>query len=275
MDNEDKNFVMYPASSVDTALSLLKNISGIQLLAGATLENKIKSDFFSVLSIAEMTAIDKKERYIDVGAAVSLSALLDLGEGRIPSVLYEAIKTIGTPFTRNLATIGGNICASSEKFKYTLYAPLLALDARLEIRTPSELPHNILLSRLTVFPEKFLLSKIRIPLEDWNVSIFRRVGREGILDEKSASFTFLAKMEKDVISKIAIAFAGSICFRNKELENTMQGLKLPLSDRQIEDLSRKSAEILASAESKNSYVLPSILKSQYLNLIRYSLEQLS
>ena len=275
MDNEDRNFVMYPASSVDTALSLLKNISDIQLLAGATLENKIKSDFFSVLSIAEMTAIDKKERYIDVGAAVSLSALLDLGEGRIPSVLYEAIKTIGTPFTRNLATIGGNICASSEKFKYTLYAPLLALDARLEIRTPSELPHNILLSRLTVFPEKFLLSKIRIPLEDWNVSIFRRVGREGILDEKSASFTFLAKMEKDVISKIAIAFAGSICFRNKELENTMQGLKLPLSDRQIEDLSRKSAEILASAESKNSYVLPSILKSQYLNLIRYSLEQLS
>lgn len=274
MKSEENTFVMYPANSIDTALSLLKNISGIQLLAGATLDKHIKSDFFSVSSIPEMLSIDRKERYIDVGAAVSLGSLLDLGESRIPSVLFEAIKTIGSPFSRNLATIGGNICASNAGFKYTLYAPLLALDARLEIRTPSELPHNIPLSRLTVFPEKFLLTKIRIPLEDWNVSIFRRVGSEGVLNEKSASFTFLAKMEKDVISKIAIAFAGVVCFRNKELENIMQGLRLPLSDRQIEDLSRKTNEILSSFEQK-SFILPPMLKSQYLNLMRYSFEQLS
>ena len=261
MENASDNFVMYQAVSVDTALSLLKNISGITLFAGATEKREIKSDFFTVRDIAEMCAIDRRERYIDVGAAVTLESLLDLGEQRIPSVLFEALWTIGTPFVRNLATIGGNICASTKDFKHTLYAPLLALDARLEIRTPSELPHNILMSRLTAFPQKFLLTK------------FRRVGVWK--SETAASFTFLAKMEKDVLSKIAIAFAGPICFRDKEMENIMQGLRLPLSDKQIEDLSKKSAEILAAAQAKNAYVLPPILQSQYLNLMHYSLEQLS
>ncbi len=89
MKSEENTFVMYPANSIDTALSLLKNISGIQLLAGATLDKHIKSDFFSVSSIPEMLSIDRKERYIDVGAAVSLGSLLDLGESRIPSVLLQ------------------------------------------------------------------------------------------------------------------------------------------------------------------------------------------
>lgn len=266
--------MMYSATSIDTALSLLKNIAGIQLIAGTTLERTLQGDFFTIRSVPELIAIDRKERYIDVGAAVTLSALEELGEGRIPSVLFEAIKTIGNPFVRNLATIGGNICASSPRFKHTLYAPLLALDARLEIRTPSDLPHSVQMTKLTAFPEKFLLAKIRIPLEDWDVSIFRRVGSE-LQTEKSASFTFLAKMEKDVLSKIAIAFAGSLCFRNKELENTMQGLKLPLTDKQIEDLSKKAEEILTTLEAKNTFVMPPILRAQYINLIHYSLEQLT
>ena len=272
---EDKNFVMYPAKTVDDAVALLKNISGIQLLAGATQTREIKSDFFTVRNIEEMCAIDRRERYIDVGAAVPLSALSELGSPRIPSVLADAISTIAHPFVRNLATIGGNICSSTKNLKRTLYAPLLALDARLEIRIPSEIPHNVQMSKISEFPPKFLLTKIRIPLEDWDVSIFRRVGDSGVLNEKSASFTFLAKMEKDVLSKIAVSFAGAICFRNRELENQMQGLKLPLTDKQIEDLSKKSAEILSVMEAKSAFSLPPILKTQYLNLIHYSLEQLS
>ena len=91
---EDKNFVMYPAKTVDDAVALLKNISGIQLLAGATQTREIKSDFFTVRNIEEMCAIDRRERYIDVGAAVPLSALSELGSPRIPSVLADAISTI-------------------------------------------------------------------------------------------------------------------------------------------------------------------------------------
>ena len=272
---EENTPIMYRAETIDAALSLVKNISGIQIVAGATPDTKIKGDFFSLRHIQELCVIDKKERNVDVGAAVPLSALLELGTPRIPQVLFDALSSIANPFVRNLATIGGNICASVSGFKHTLYAPLLALDARVEIRTPSELPHSIALSKISTFPEKFLLTKIRIPLEDWDISVFRRTGPSGRLNEESASFAFLAKMEKDVLSKIAIAFAGSICFRNKELENIMQGIKLPLSDKQIEDLTKKAEEILFASEEKKVAPLPTFLRSQYLNLIHYSLEQLS
>ena len=55
----------------------------------------------------------------------------------------------------------------------------------------------------------------------------------------------------------------------------MQGLRLPLTDKQIEDLSKKAEEILTTLEAKNTFVMPPILRAQYINLIHYSLEQLT
>ncbi|MBR6153344.1 MAG: FAD binding domain-containing protein, partial [Treponema sp.] len=58
--------------------------------------------------------------------------MLKVDETKLQPVIKKALKTIGTAAVRNLATLGGNICAEGQKL--TLWAPLVALDSRVEIK---------------------------------------------------------------------------------------------------------------------------------------------
>ena len=260
------------AKNLNDVFYQLKSISDLSIVAGCT--SFVFSDFpeksLSVRDIAELRIIDKHERYIDLGAALTLSEIEDLGEGNLPKHFYEAIPTIANRNVRNIATIGGNICAKD--FYNTLYAPLLALDARLEFNDgESEQFKNI--TRFSQVPQGCVLSKIRLPLEEWELSVFRRVGSSNFLSELSASFVFLANSQKNQISELRIAFAGAFKFRDMELENKLIGAHLPLSDTAISNFLLDAEDAFNKATQKDN-VAP-ILKKQFWNLVKYSLEQLT
>ncbi len=166
--------------------------------------------------------------------------------------------------------MGGNICAEGQK--HTLYATLLALDARLELRSKDETRY-VPFSKFSKIPQGFVLTKIRIPFDDWTVSIFKRVGPSNLITPLSASFAFLSEMQKDIISNIKIAFAGTIVFRSHELENKLIGTRLPLSSKTIDSLIQESEAEFVKQTKGQSY--EPFLKAQFLNLLRYSFEQLS
>ncbi|MBR1537308.1 MAG: FAD binding domain-containing protein [Treponema sp.] len=265
-----KNF--YSAKNLSDVFYQLKTISDLTVVSGCTsfVEKELPDKSISVRDISELKIIDKHERYIDFGSSVTLSEIEDLGKANLPATIFEAIKTIANPAVRNIATIGGNIC---QKGIYgSLYAPLLALDANLEIKSENETKFESI-TRFERFPEKALLSKVRISLEEWEVSVFKRLGPSATLSEESASFTFLANSQKNQISDLRLAMTGSFAFRNIDLENRLIGAHLPLSETAISNFLLEAEEAFEKESEKSG--LEKILKRQFWNLVKYSLEQLS
>lgn len=267
---QQNNKSVFIANNLSDILYHLKSVSGLQILGGCTAIEEMKEKSVTVLPIKELAEYDKKERYIDLGSAITLSRLLDLGRQNLPTVLYDAVTTIATQSVRNIATLGGNICASG--IKHTLYSPLLALDAKLEFKNYSE-TKNIPFSSFSEVPEGFVLTNVRVPVRDWEVSIFKRVGPNSKITPLSAGFTFLLSTQNNVIVNVKVSYAGLVVFHSHELENRMIGTRLPLSQRTIADITKTAGSLYDKIENvQNS---PLILKAQFINLLRYSLEQLT
>lgn len=229
-------------------------------------------------SIEELTHIDKAERFLTAGSAVTLYDLMQLGPKRIPEFLHEALESIANPYVRNVATIGGNICMKTHPA--TLFAPMLALDALFEFRSPQHIT-AIPATKYTGVPEHSLLTRIKIPLGDWDIQLFRRLGPEHIISSTSGVFVFLASTERGILSDIRIAFSGRFSFRCREIENNLQAAKLPLSNAQIAQAVEDAAQLYDSKagvpqqESADESQSGDILRCQFINLIRSSLRELS
>ncbi|MBQ5571158.1 MAG: hypothetical protein IIT45_12070, partial [Treponema sp.] len=127
-------------------------------------------------------------------------------------------------------------------------------------------------SQFKKVPEGYLLTKVRVPQNESEVAIFKRVGPSRRITEDSASFVFLADMENDSIASIKIILAGSIVFHPVEIENQILYTKLPLTRDFIE---KKVAEAESAYDMKFSgQKSKRLLKAQFLNMLRYSFEQL-
>ena len=250
----------------------IKTISDLSIVSGCTsfVDKELPDKSLSIRDIQELKIIDKHERYIDLGAAVTLSEIEDLGETNIPPCFYQAITTVANPSVRNIATIGGNIC--EKNFHNILYAPLLAIDARLEFHNGTEAIFKNF-TRFDDIPERSLLTKVRLPLEEWEISVFRRLGPSHSINAQSAGFVFLANSQKNQISDLRIAFAGSFKFRDIDLENKLIGAHLPISETAISNFLLDAEEAFNEA-TRNCNLAP-ILKKQFWNLVKYSLEQLT
>ena len=253
--------------TLDDLFSHLDRNSTLRVLGGCTWENLIDEKSVSVRGIPELSQIERRERFIDVGPAVTLSEMLKVDKTKIQPVLREALMSIGNAAVRNLATLGGNICAEGQKL--TLWSPLVALDTRFEIKKSANDSKVIPLSHFTGVPEKSVLSKIRIPTTEWKTNIFERVGPSHRITENSASFTFLCNTERGSIDNISIVFAGVIVFHSKEFENILLGTHLPIKKEDMDAFIQTASEIYDSIEGSDK--APTILKTQFLNLLRSSL----
>lgn len=289
---ENSGHSIYYAKNLLELFSQLKNIKDLYIIGSGTALNALPEQTISVRHIPELKNIEKHERYINFGSAVTLSDILDVDRDstKIPKIFSDAIKTVANSNIRNIATLGGNICARMNNVKYTLYSPLLALDAQLEFMCPKD----TIRKRGSNFWDKFrrkkytkiipianfenidndlkgyVLTRIKVPINEWDFSIFKRIGTDHRIDETSASFSFLISKERDKITDARIALSGSVNFRARELENSMIGKKIPLSAEDITECAKMQFD--ASAKNK---VFPSTLREQFLNLVSYATEQLT
>lgn len=245
------------------------SVNALKILGGCSWEKDINEKCLSICSIKELCSIEKKERYIDIGAGVKIRQLISFGEKFIPEVLYSALISIGTPQVKNMGTIGGNICA--EGHRLTLFGPLLSLDARLEFRNESDTKY-VPMSKFTEVPQGFLLTKIRVPYNEWDIQIFKRLGPSSTINELSATYTFLAEDQNDILSNIRFSFAGAKSFRSFELEDRLIGSRLPLSQKTINSIITSADEFFE--EEKVDSTPNKIQKVQFLNLLKYSLSKL-
>ncbi|MGL4982077.1 MAG: FAD binding domain-containing protein [Treponemataceae bacterium] len=263
------------ANNVSELVYHLKNIPKLTVVAGCTTVMHNFSDFpkkiICINKITDLMNIRKSERSIEFGSAVCLSKILELETKKLPQPFLQALESIANIPVRNLATIGGNICAKG--FYHTTYAPLLALDAVLEIRNHNELS-VVPLSKFDGVASGYFLSKIKVPLDDWDIEVFKRLENGTTTKQNATSFTLLTKINKNILSDLRIALAGDFLFRNKELENILIGRKLPLTRKQLEDFLIEANDYLVEFLDEKKTSFTDMEKKQFLNLIRKSLKDL-
>jgi len=248
----------------------LKSNKELTIVGGCTQLDTIPEKSISTHGIKDLSQITRHERFLDVGPGASLAQILAVGQNHLPTVLYEALLSIANPIIRNMATIGGNIC--TDDHRHTLFAPLLALDTRLEFKSQTETKIETL-QNFKKIPEGFVLTNIRIPLQFPGISIFRRIGPEHTITQHSASFAFLADTEKSSLIDVSLAFAGPFVFRSRNLENMIIGHRLPLTKKDIDEIQNMVETEFQKAATDQ--MISDVVRQQFLNLTRYSFEQLT
>jgi len=194
-------------------------------------------NILSLEKIEDLCRITRTERYLEIGAMVRLSEIIGLGK-TVPDAFAETLKGIAGPQIRNLATIGGNLCVSGDAA-----ALLAALEARYELRSAggsrwiSALRFS---SPADGLKQQELLTRIRIPLDEWNYTVYRKFLPPNT-DSEGGVFLLLIKIQKGILTDIQVVFAGSklrgkntlqqgeILLRNKDSETFLEGKTLPLN----------------------------------------------
>ena len=220
-------------------------------------------NLISLSRIEELRRFSRTERYLDIGATATLSDILALGK-ILPEVLRKALAEMANPQVRNLATIGGNVCSLSRRMD--AYAPLVALDARLELRTAVS-SRWISASRFApafgppLLAADELLTRIRLPLESWDYCVHRRLGVPRWPDEEGAVFSFIARAQKGILSDVRMAFAGRTLVRDREIDNMVIGKALPLETKVAAAFVERWRSAVADAQFPTG-----LLKDRFLNL---------
>lgn len=200
---------------------------------------KLPQNILSLERLGELHRITRTERYLEIGAMVKLSEIIRLGK-TVPEVLTQSLSNIANPPVRNLITIGGNICNPVRR--QDTAAPLIALDARYELRTAYE-TRWVSASRFSALPgppalqPQELLTRIRIPLEEWQYSLYKKFAEQcpanvPSVDESGGGVVFMARIQKDILTDLRIVFAGQQVLRDKNSESTLAGKQLPLDRRE-------------------------------------------
>jgi CO/xanthine dehydrogenase FAD-binding subunit len=232
------DWAKFPASRLIAGGVLLSRASGEEKLLA------LPPSIISLNRLDELSHINRTEQYIEFGACVRLSEIIELGNPA-PEVLRLALATIGNPPLRNLSTLGGNIAGSVSAyaggvplFPRTAAAPLCALDARIEIRSGTQAPRWISATRFfsggASLMDRELVSRIRIPLELWNYSAYRRFPAEVYTASDTPdpaecpSVVLIARTQKNTLADLQVAVSAGAIYRDPEITAALTGRTLPL-----------------------------------------------
>lgn len=269
---------IYLPQSFEEALDTLKRYPEALIYAGGTeiLRNQAETfirfprEVLSIAALPELRQVLLTERFVEIGAAVRLSEILELKENAVPELLAQAIRGISTPTVRNLATIGGNL-ASRGRFMDS-WPALACLDALVEMNDSAgarwvNVNRFVDESGRPSLPKAGVISRIRIPLEHWDITALRKVGPRDCPAPETAVFACAARADKGILSEFRLAFAGEVALRLKDIESRLVGRRLPLD---AKDRAFFGAEYRGAAKE-----LPQGLRIQFGTLVEGALDLLA
>ncbi|MDR2509749.1 MAG: FAD binding domain-containing protein [Spirochaetaceae bacterium] len=222
----------------------------------------------SLDNIEEQRKIDRTERYLEFGSMVTLNKLLTLGK-IVPEALVLALKSTATTLLRNLITLGSCICRDATP--EPVVAALVALDARYELRTAVQArwitatQFSIQSVEKILKPNEFL-SRIRIPLENWDYTLCRDFSAKESGDNGNEFAVFLAHIQKDILVDVRLIFSGTTILRDKNSELTLIGSKLPLDKRTCESFVNVWQNHLGSIDGRSDFQ-----KAKLLNFLEQAI----
>ncbi len=194
----------------------------------------LPGSILSLQNIKELNRLGRTETRLDVGATVSIQRILRAGPKVLSPLLAEALESICPPSVATMATLGGNL---SVRDRCMASFPLMhVLDARCELRSfrgTRWVPVTGLRSadgKLQMGTTE-LITRIQIPMEEWNFYIYRRIGTfpYGITAD-SLILVIVGKIDRGMLTefRFAIGNFSSRIYRNRDLETLLIGARLPL-----------------------------------------------
>jgi CO/xanthine dehydrogenase FAD-binding subunit len=221
-------------------------------------------NILSLNKMEELHRITRTERYLEIGAMVRISDIIYLGK-IVPAILTRCLEGIAGPQLRNLATIGGNICCAPRRMDAS--APMKALDAHYELRNASS-SRWISASRfasspgpLAIEPQE-LLTRIRIPLEQWDYSLYKKITTLDKDGEGGGLIVFIIRIQKNILTDLRILYAGDQVLRDKNTEALLIGKQLPLDRKDALDFTEHWEAYLSALDAPEE-----LIRAKLLNFI--------
>lgn len=212
-------FEYHRPTSLDEAFRLKAETAGSRYIAGGTdmfvdiRQGSVKAPaLVSLRNIRSLSGIEVGETTL-IGAVTPVSDLISHpGLGLVHPVLVEAARQMGSVQTRNLATVGGNLCNASPCAD--LAPPLLVLGARVRISSPEgtrELPLDEFFAgpgRSRLGPDEVLTTIVIDSSPPGTKATFLKKGRVA-MDLSQVSAAVLLRMENGRCTGARIA-VGSV-----------------------------------------------------------------
>jgi len=148
--------------TLDEALALLARPNTLPL-GGGTLLSKTAVDPVEVVDLQALglNSINKKGNDLEIGATATLQGLFESKD--CPEALKVAIKFEAPLNIRNTATVAGTLVASDGRS--TFATAILALDAKLEIRSSKKDSRPINIGEFLLTHPRGLITSITVPLQ--------------------------------------------------------------------------------------------------------------
>ncbi|MGO9643395.1 MAG: FAD binding domain-containing protein [Candidatus Bathyarchaeia archaeon] len=289
-----RRFDMYVPANFDDLLAYLDEhpISNeIHLIAnGSDIINRIQRrqlrarTLVDLSGLGELNYVKKENGTIRVGALTSISDLV--GSPIIDSrleVFREVASKFGGPAIRNVATVGGNICAASSS--EDLLPVLLILDAKVRLRSKGNervIPIEEFLRgkrQTDLKPNEILVETMFEEVGNRSACAFEKIGmRNSLIIAFVNCAVYLRVDESSRIEEIRIAFnrvAGKIPARARKTEEQLKGTTITTSnvsrlESVIRDELRTSPDFRASAEYRSDVAC--VLLKRAMNKCIHELE---
>lgn len=206
----------YKPTSLQNALDVLA-YTDCTVFAGGTdlmakrkrwsgLEARFDRPVMIISDIEELQEIFMDKNFITIGAACSISQIID--SSLIPEAYKPVFQSMAAPSIRNMATLGGNICNASPAGDSL---PLLyALNASLVVESCCR-KKEVFIDEFIVGPGKTILdgdelvTEIKIPVEDFETCIYRKVGTRKANSLSKLSFIGLVRRQGEALADVRIA----------------------------------------------------------------------
>lgn len=201
-------------------------------------------EIIDLSGIEELQRITRTDRFVELGAMVNATQMMDTGKQILPPVLLDALNSIGSTIVRRQVTIGGSLCIPD--IRLSLPTALAVLDAIAEVRiyqpngksTTRWIPVSRLYDKdgkLIPFEGKFLLTHIRISLENGNYQRFLIAGDPARGGNTAVIVAFQADKTAVALGKVqlCITFPKKGFFISKEIIGQLSGINLPVSPKTI------------------------------------------
>jgi xanthine dehydrogenase FAD-binding subunit len=263
----------YIAESLEDALKIRKNFEVMPLAGGTDIMVKEHhQDILFIGHLKELKEITVQNNYLHLGAACTFSEIIE--NKLVPEYIKEILLGIGSPAIRNMGTIGGNICNASPAGD-TL--PLLyALNSYFIIKSLDEVRKTTIANFIAIpgknnLKNDELLQEIIIPLNQFNIIYYKKVGTRKANSLSKASFIGFAQINNKAIEDIRIAFGAvsPTVVRDKNIEKILIGLNGKELENNLPKIKEMYANLIWPIDDQRSS--KEYRKKVSLNLLAYFL----
>jgi CO/xanthine dehydrogenase FAD-binding subunit len=113
-----------------------------------------------------------------------------------------------------------------------------------------------------------LLTRVRLPLHQWDYSIYKKILLEN--PQTSEILVFLARAQKNILTDIRVVYKTGKIFRNKNSEEILNGKLLPLSRKTAYDFIENWKDFLANRDDVSEFSKNALINNIEENVFNLS-----